>query len=37
VAELAWEAAQQGALRRDHRFSRYIPLLKQILRSPDLG
>lgn len=37
VADLVWEAAQQGAVRRDHRFGRHIPLLKQILRSPDLG
>jgi 1,2-diacylglycerol 3-beta-galactosyltransferase len=36
VAELAWEAAQQGVRRREHRFGRQIPLLQQILRSRDL-
>jgi 1,2-diacylglycerol 3-beta-galactosyltransferase len=34
VAELAWQAAQAGALRRDHRFLAQVPLLKQLLRSP---
>jgi 1,2-diacylglycerol 3-beta-galactosyltransferase len=37
VAELAWEAAQQGAQQREHRFGRQIPLLRQILRSLDLS
>jgi 1,2-diacylglycerol 3-beta-galactosyltransferase len=37
VAELAWEAAQQGAQRREHRFGRQIPLLQQILRGLDLS
>jgi UDP-N-acetylglucosamine:LPS N-acetylglucosamine transferase len=36
VAELAWQAAQQGPIRREHRFGRQIPLLEQILRSRDL-
>jgi 1,2-diacylglycerol 3-beta-galactosyltransferase len=36
VAVLAWEAAQQGVQRREHRFGRQIPLLEQILRSRDL-
>jgi len=36
VAELAWEAAQQGVQRREHRFGRQIPLLQQILRSREL-
>ncbi len=37
VAELAWNAAQQGPLRRSHRFGGQIPLLQQILRSLDLS
>jgi 1,2-diacylglycerol 3-beta-galactosyltransferase len=37
VAELAWEAAQQGVRRRERRFSRQIPLLQQILRTRDLS
>ncbi len=37
VAELVWEAAQRGPLRRDHRFGRQIPLLQQLLRSLDLS
>ena len=36
VAELAWQAAQQGVRSREHRFGRQIPLLQQILRSRDL-
>jgi 1,2-diacylglycerol 3-beta-galactosyltransferase len=37
VAELAWEAAQQGVQRRERRLGRQIPLLQQILRSLDLS
>jgi len=37
VAELALEAARQGAVRREHRLGRQIPLLQQILRSLDLS
>jgi 1,2-diacylglycerol 3-beta-galactosyltransferase len=37
VADLAWQAAQQGATRRDHRWSRQIALLQQILRGQDTG
>jgi hypothetical protein len=37
VAELAWEAAQQCVVRRDHPFGRQIPLLQRILRGLDLG
>ena len=32
VAELAWEAAQRGVVRRDHRAGRQLPQLRQILR-----
>ncbi len=34
VAELAWQSAQVGATRREHRFLAQVPLLKQLLRSP---
>jgi 1,2-diacylglycerol 3-beta-galactosyltransferase len=37
VAERAWEAAQQGAQQREHRFGRQIPLLQQILRSGNVS
>jgi 1,2-diacylglycerol 3-beta-galactosyltransferase len=36
VADLAWEAAQQGAQRREHRLVAESPLLRDLLRSFDL-
>ena len=36
VADLAWEAAQQGPQRREHRLGAESPLLRDLLRSFDL-